>query len=66
MRVSIKINEDVITYENFQVIPAGVIVPESESDPGVIPFGIGEYFYPWHKVEEIYSPTVGFIATLPL
>lgn len=64
MQVKIKIDEDLtITYDNFQVIPAGVIVPENESDPDS---GTGEYFYPWHKVEEIYSPTVGVIATLPL
>ena len=64
MEVKIKLSEDlIITYDNFQVIPAGVIVPASESDPDS---GMGEYFYPWHKVEEIYSSHLGGIATLPL
>lgn len=63
MKVYIRDTDEILEYENFQVIPAGIIVPETESDPDN---GTGEYFYPWHRVEEIYSPTVGVIATLPL
>lgn len=53
-----------IEYENFTVCAVGVIVPETESDPES---GTGEYLYPWHRVESIYTPELGSItATLPL
>lgn len=50
-------NDEVIMVEEFQAIPAGIIV--TFADKGI------EALIPWSRVLEIHTP-LGVIPTLPL